>query len=96
MYNSNCPQDHDIQICVWNSLSFACITGALYFNDCPREHYIPIYLIVAGAFGVVRNISSMIQRCKNQQEGNEQENAKSHPVDSIISCFLLAWFIAGM
>ncbi|XP_045067707.1 transmembrane protein 272 isoform X1 [Coregonus clupeaformis] len=27
--------------------------GAVYLNDCPRQPYIPIYLIVLGAFGLV-------------------------------------------
>ena len=56
---------------------------------------IPIYLIVAGCFGVIKNVSNMIQRCLNKKKDQDDDNAKTNPVDSIISCFLLAWFIAG-
>ena len=70
-------------------------TGSVYLHDCPLERYIPIYLIVAGCFGVIKNISSVVQRCKNRKEERDEENAKSNPFDGIVSCFLLAWFIAG-
>lgn len=69
--------------------------GSIYIHDCPKEHYIPIYLIVAGCFGVLKNLLNLGQRCKNKQEDREEENAKTNPVDGILNCFLFAWFIAG-
>jgi hypothetical protein len=38
-----------------------CISGTIYLSDCPREKYIPIYLIVAGVFGVFKAILGIIQ-----------------------------------
>ncbi|CAD5119325.1 DgyrCDS7949 [Dimorphilus gyrociliatus] len=72
------------------------VIGSIYKGDCPREKYIPIYLIVAGAFGVLKNISSLFQRCKNRNEENAEEaNSKTNPFDSLIGCFLFGWFVAG-
>ena len=63
--------------------------GAWYFHDCALERYIPIYLVVAGVFGVLCIICFMpiVQR----SEGPEQCSC----VGSTISIFLLVWFIAG-
>ena len=68
----------------------------MYVHDCPRERYIPIYLIVAGVFGVLKNLSNMVQRVKNKQDDQEDNNAKTNPFDGTLNCFLLAWFIAGI
>ena len=65
-------------------------------HECPAEKYIPIYLVVGGAFGVLKNLSSVAQRIRNRQENQDDENAKTNPFDGIITCFLLAWFIAGL
>ncbi|XP_064638043.1 transmembrane protein 272-like isoform X2 [Lineus longissimus] len=69
--------------------------GSIYLNDCRIERFIPIYLIVGGCFGILKNISNIVQRIRNQKEEKEEENAKTNPFDGIVSCFLLAWFIAG-
>lgn len=72
------------------------VIGAIYKDDCPRERFIPIYLIVAGSFGIVKNLSSLGQRCKNKDdEDADEKNAKTNPFDGLVSCFLFAWFIAG-
>ena len=71
------------------------LPGAKYLDDCPAERYIPIYLVVAGSFGVLRNSITIIRRCcKNDEEDENQR--KVNPVESVIDCFMLAWFIAGM
>ncbi|KAL5011352.1 hypothetical protein ScPMuIL_009903 [Solemya velum] len=72
------------------------VIGAIYKNDCPIEHYIPIYLIVAGSFGIFKNLISLGQRFRNRgDEDADEKNAKPNPLDMLINCFLLAWFIAG-
>ena len=77
-------------------LVFFNFSGAIYKDDCPRERFIPIYLIVAGSFGIVKNLSSLGQRCKNKDEEDaDEKNAKTNPFDGLVSCFLFAWFIAG-
>lgn len=70
--------------------------GAVYKDDCPAERFIPIYLIVGGVFGIIKNISSLGQRAKNKDdEDKDEKNAKTNPFDGLIGCFLFAWFIAG-
>ncbi|XP_070554345.1 transmembrane protein 272-like isoform X2 [Ptychodera flava] len=73
------------------------VMGSLYLHDCPIEPYIPIYLIVGGCFGVLKNLVSLGQRVKrhNEEGGEQEDNVKSDPFNSLLNCFLLAWFIAG-
>ncbi|KAI0241043.1 hypothetical protein LSAT2_002673 [Lamellibrachia satsuma] len=70
------------------------VIGSIYLGQCPREHYIPIYLIVAGAFGILKNLSNIVQRVVARIK-NDDNVTKSNPFDGILNCFLLAWFIAG-
>jgi hypothetical protein len=69
--------------------------GSIYLHDCTIERFIPIYLIVGGCFGIIKNISNIVQRIHNKKEDKDDENAKTNPFDGLVSCFLLAWFIAG-
>ncbi|XP_021358794.1 uncharacterized protein LOC110453903 isoform X2 [Mizuhopecten yessoensis] len=74
------------------------IIGGVYLNDCPVERYIPIYLLVAGAFGIIKNLSSLVQKIRNKKEAGEdddQKHMKTNPGDMLLNCFLFAWFIAG-
>lgn len=67
--------------------------GAVYLNDCPAERMIPIYLIVAGCFGLVSNLISLI---KSLMKKSEEDKEKSQlGLEQIINVFLFAWFIAG-
>lgn len=71
------------------------VIGAKYKNQCPVEDKIPIYLIVAGAVGVFRNIISLGQRAKQSDNQDEEEQKRKRPVESILDCFLFVWFICG-
>ena len=67
-------------------------------EDCPRERYIPIFLIVGGVFGVVKaliNIATMVYQQYVDDVDDEEERAKLTPWDAVINVFLFAWFIAG-
>ncbi|XP_039455619.1 transmembrane protein 272-like [Oreochromis aureus] len=70
--------------------------GAIYLHECPREHYIPIYLIVVGAFGVFNILLSCLPCI------NEPEEGTSNPLSTIykawnllIMFFAICWVIAG-
>ncbi|XP_072232811.1 transmembrane protein 272 [Leuresthes tenuis] len=70
--------------------------GAVYLNDCPRQHYIPIYLIVTGVFGLVLVVFSCLP-CA-QQPDDSTINPLSWVCktwNSLISFFLFCWFITG-
>ncbi|XP_035230139.1 transmembrane protein 272-like, partial [Stegodyphus dumicola] len=69
------------------------IVGSKYFGECPVEHFIPVYLIVGGIFGAVKNILSFTERCRRNE--NEQEHIIHRSRDSLLNCFLIAWFITG-
>lgn len=73
--------------------------GAKYKDDCPKEDKIPIYLIVAGAVLIVRNLSSMCSRASERNDDDETEEDEKNPVhkccDSILDLFIFCWFITG-
>ncbi|XP_060084939.1 transmembrane protein 272-like [Ylistrum balloti] len=72
--------------------------GGVYLHQCPAERFIPIYLLVAGVFGIIKNLSSLGQKLRNKKEEGEdddQKNVKTNPADMLLNCFLFAWFIAG-
>ncbi|XP_078323497.1 transmembrane protein 272-like isoform X1 [Crassostrea virginica] len=71
------------------------VMGGVYYNDCPAEWRIPLYLIVGGSVGIIKNFSSLCQKVKNDRDNAEDENVKTTKVDSLLNCFLLAWFIFG-
>ncbi|VDH95339.1 Hypothetical predicted protein [Mytilus galloprovincialis] len=77
---------------------FTIIIGSrsLYLHDCPAQRYIPIYLIVAGVFSLVKDLSSLLQKCKAKRTEEEQEGgAPTNFFDGLVGCFLFAWFICG-
>jgi len=72
------------------------VIGTIYLDDCPAERFIPIYLIVGGVFGVIKNLSSVVQRAKNNNDSTSTyEDRKSNSFDGLLGVFLLIWFIAG-
>lgn len=75
---------------------FFATVGSLKLHMCPVERYIPIYLIVGGSFGILRNSGSLIKKLYCQKKGSEENSSDiATIIDSLISCFMLAWFIAG-
>jgi len=74
-----------------NVLDFVFI-GSKYKDECPVEPLIPIYLIVAGAGGLVANCCSCGIR---YQEGGQGEERSVNPIQSVVQLFTFAWFICG-
>ncbi|GFX92387.1 uncharacterized protein TNCV_1706631 [Trichonephila clavipes] len=70
------------------------LVGTNYFGECPVEQFIPVYLIVGGTFGVVKNVLGFFSRWKTNE--NEQERLIHRSRDSILNCFLIAWFITDI
>ena len=67
-------------------------------DECPIQKYIPIYLIVLGSFGILRNLIGLYNQCKKRMRGDgetEESDAKKTTCEGMIDCFLVAWFIAG-
>ncbi len=73
-----------------------CSTGAVYLNDCPRQHYIPIYLIVTGVFAFMLAVLSCLPFTHEPTEGSPNPFSRVCRVwNTLTSIFLLSWFIAG-
>ncbi|XP_040925706.1 transmembrane protein 272-like [Betta splendens] len=75
------------------------VIGSVYLNECPRQHYIPIYLIVGGVFGLFIALLSCLP-CTQRDEGDT--SAADTPLsrlcttwNSLTSLFLFCWFITG-
>ncbi|ESN93316.1 hypothetical protein HELRODRAFT_186116 [Helobdella robusta] len=71
------------------------VVGTLYLQQCKRQPYIPIYLVVGGCFGVVKNVLNLIQSWVNGCGHRTKEDVKTNPLAVVLSWFLLAWFITG-
>ncbi|XP_023238461.1 uncharacterized protein LOC111637250 [Centruroides sculpturatus] len=67
------------------------IIGSIYVKDCPAERYIPIYLIVMGVFGTIRNLLDFFEFYRSEK--GQKPITKFH--NKIINLFIFCWFIAG-
>ncbi|XP_040925828.1 transmembrane protein 272-like [Betta splendens] len=88
------------------SKSIACILpvayiviGSLYLNECPRQHYIPIYLIASGGLTLLNVLLSCIPCTQRDEDDNDAGNTPLIILcttwNSLTSLFLFCWFIAG-
>uniref|UniRef100_A0A6Q2Y159 Uncharacterized protein n=1 Tax=Esox lucius TaxID=8010 RepID=A0A6Q2Y159_ESOLU len=77
------------------ALLYYCI-GALYLSDCPQQHYIPIYLVVMGAFGLALALLSDLL-CAQDSEGRIPNllSCVRTSWNTLTSLFLFCWFISG-
>jgi len=68
------------------------LIGVKYQDECPVEPLIPIYLIVAGACGLVGNCCSCGIR---YQEGDQGGERSVNPLQLVVQLFVFAWFVCG-
>ncbi|TMS02142.1 hypothetical protein E3U43_007682 [Larimichthys crocea] len=69
--------------------------GAVYLDDCPRQRYIPIYLIVMGVFSLVLALLSCLPCAQEPKDGSTNPLSRICATwNSLITCFLFCWFIA--
>lgn len=71
------------------------VIGSIYVNDCPAEKMIPIYLIVAGACYIVKNLIDLCGRARSREDQDQHGNTPSNGLSRLLGCFLLGFFIAG-
>lgn len=70
------------------------VFGAIYLYDCPQGEYIPVYLLVGGGFGVLKQLLHLSTRVRSREE-QELERLRQSPTQTLINCFMLGWFIIG-
>ncbi|XP_069703193.1 transmembrane protein 272-like isoform X2 [Periplaneta americana] len=71
------------------------VIGSIYLHDCPQGEYIPIYLLVGGGFGVLKQLLHLSARVRQREEEQEEERIRQSPTQTLINCFMLGWFIIG-
>ncbi|XP_048751354.2 transmembrane protein 272-like isoform X1 [Ostrea edulis] len=74
------------------------VIGALYLDKCPIQRYIPIYMIVSGAVGIVYNVFGILKKMAKRSEDEDTEERPgtfTSVCSCVFGCFLFAWFIAG-
>jgi len=78
-----------------------CVAGAIYKNECPIQRFIPIYLIVGGAFalwmtlGVVVMFLCLAKDPESNNEHNVHYSAFCKFSEALVGWFTIVWFIAG-
>ncbi|KAJ8913025.1 hypothetical protein NQ315_002040 [Exocentrus adspersus] len=71
------------------------VMGSIYLHDCPQGEYIPVYLLVGGIFGIVKQLLHLSARVKQTEEERQEENLRQSPTHTLLNCFMLGWFIIG-
>lgn len=69
--------------------------GARYLKECPREHYIPIFLVVMGVFSLILALLSCLPCTQAKEGSNNALNRFCTAWTSLVSAFVFCWFIAG-
>lgn len=71
------------------------IMGSLYLHECPQGEYIPVYLLVGGIFGVLKQLLHLSTHVRKREEEREVERLRQSPTQTLLNCFMLGWFIIG-
>nr|CAI5868793.1 unnamed protein product [Callosobruchus analis] len=71
------------------------VMGAIYLHDCPQGEYIPVYLLVGGIFGIVKQLLHLSARVRQTEAERREENLRQSPTQTLLNCFMLGWFIIG-
>ncbi|KAI0222469.1 hypothetical protein LSAT2_026299 [Lamellibrachia satsuma] len=73
------------------------VIGSIYLGQCPQKHYIPIYLIVTGAFGILKILLNIGQCVKApvDEEGDDENVTRLNQYGDVLSSVLVSCFIAG-
>ncbi|KAL3265873.1 hypothetical protein HHI36_010067 [Cryptolaemus montrouzieri] len=69
--------------------------GIIYIHDCPQGEYIPVYLVVGGLFGILKQLLHLSARVRQTEEERREENLRQSPTQTLLNCFMLGWFIIG-
>ncbi|XP_072544681.1 transmembrane protein 272-like [Salminus brasiliensis] len=62
--------------------------GAMYINECPKQHYIPVYLVVCGVFGVGFALLTCMPCFADM-------TILCFVWNGLVAAFMFCWFISG-
>lgn len=71
------------------------IIGSVYLHQCSQNPYIPVYLLVGGIFGIMKQLLHLSVRVRKRGEERDEENLRQSPTQTLLCCFMLGWFIIG-
>eukprot|EP00057_Strongylocentrotus_purpuratus_P022382 XP_011676856.1 PREDICTED: uncharacterized protein LOC105444371 [Strongylocentrotus purpuratus] len=74
--------------------------GAVYFDDCPAQKLIPIYLITMGATSIVKTLVDLkgrVQRSRlpSEEQADFKPNKAERIFSLLIGSFIFVFFIVG-
>ncbi|KMR04972.1 hypothetical protein RF55_313 [Lasius niger] len=75
------------------------IFGVQFIRDCPKEPYIPVYMLIGGVLGAVRMFWALYSQVRSRTpEVLSVPDARPYvsPMTLLsiaLSCFLVAWFV---
>lgn len=72
------------------------VMGSIYLHECPQGEYIPVYLLVGGIFGILKQLLHLSARVRERQEDRDAEHLRQSPTQALLNCFMLGWFIIGI
>ncbi|KRT79225.1 hypothetical protein AMK59_8779, partial [Oryctes borbonicus] len=55
------------------------VMGLIYLHDCPQGEYIPVYLLVGGIFGILKQLLHLSTRVRQREEEREEEQLRQSP-----------------
>ncbi|XP_022901730.2 transmembrane protein 272-like [Onthophagus taurus] len=71
------------------------VMGLIYLHECPQGEYIPVYLLVGGIFGILKQLLHLSTRVRQREEDQQEEQLRQSPTQTLLNCFMLGWFIIG-
>ncbi|XP_029054464.1 uncharacterized protein LOC114881767 isoform X1 [Osmia bicornis bicornis] len=77
------------------------IFGWKFFNECPREPRIPIYMVIGGTFGSMFMTLSIYSQIRSRRpevvmaQPQEPQISFTKLITVVLSFFLLGWFVMG-
>ncbi|XP_053687991.1 transmembrane protein 272-like [Sabethes cyaneus] len=69
--------------------------GMMFMRQCPKSEYIPVFLMVGGGLGIIKQLLHLSTRVRSRVEDQELERLRQYPTQTMINCFLLGWFVIG-
>lgn len=77
------------------------VVGVQFIKDCPKEPYIPVYMLIGGVLGTVRMLWALYSQIRSRRPEVLSVPATTPYVSPMkllsvaLSCFLVAWFVLG-